>query len=65
MNTLSWTITQTYMHNGKVNDIRYDGSENLTKQLGAKENPGETWTNQSPGNSFTIRWRFTIKNNNS
>lgn len=30
------------MHNGKVNDIRYDDLGNLMKQLVPKENPRET-----------------------
>ena len=35
---------------------------NETK-LVSQEKPGETWPNQSWGNSFTKRWRFPIQNN--
>ena len=35
---------------------------NETKLL-SQEKLGETWLNQSRGNSFTIRWRFIVQNN--
>ena len=35
---------------------------NETKLL-SQEKLGETWLNQSRGNSFAIRWRFIVQNN--